>query len=1156
VRQLKKFLLVFCLGIGVAGPFLIVRGHASSTSSVPIRLHAGDRFLSSAESEAFIVQARSSAIPRGGVIQFAAIPTSAQRAALEQLGVTISSYVPDMAYIASIPANVSEAQLQAQGVTYVGALNANDKIAEILQVSGTTPLGALDENGIPRFSIGFYPGISIDDAAALLAQRYGAIVTGRSTDEHEVEVKLPTDNWREIAQDDQVLWLEPYMPRVALNNSNRANTRADVAQAPPYSLSGGGVFVGEWDEGRVDASHPGLAGRVITTDGSSISYHSTHVAGTVMGSGAGSTNNQYKGMAPAAILISSQWWNTTSELEIKVQSEIENYNLGEATNSWGLGTSTVTPANCQALLGNYYSECQSIDDIVRGSQGKSIPFCWAAGNERGTSSNYCGSPAGGSMTWGTIIPFGTAKNVITVGAINSNNSSMASFSSWGPVDDGRLKPEVVAPGCQLNDDGGVTSTLPGGTYGHMCGTSMATPTVAGCIALLLERVHFTAFDPPLASTVKALLVAGADDLGDPGPEYDWGYGRVDITNSIDLFSAGTLLQDQVNNGEIKTWTFVNNGSLSNVAFTLAWDDPGSSAISGVELINNLNVRLIPPSGPAQYLPWVLNPANPSASATTGVDNINNLEQVKVSGPLAVGTWAVEVSGATVPQGPQSFSLVWTGGMPITSTNLPYSMHITGGANFSSVAGNASVPFTVYNDGSNADSYQVALSSSHGWTIAPNLDTVAVGAHSNAPSSYAMTIPPATPYGTVDTVYGTASSLGSPGLTDVDTVLVTVYSGRAISVASARDTAAVVGHTLSWAYHTSNLGIGPDTVSWSVSNDRGWPISPASGSLALDSGGSGNVNFNVTIPGNETPGGSGNILLFATSMDDPTVTDADTVLVEILALPPVPTLALLANSAITNDATPTLTWTPGSYSGPPGFGVFTYDLDLADDPGFTLGATRFASIAGTSYTTPALVDGTHYWRVHAKNAVGDSSAYTPTRSFTTDTQAPAAPLLDSPPPDAYVSDTTPLFTWEPVTSIAGGAATVQYLWETSADSSFSGTVDSFWTSSTSYQVGGSASYPACSTLFYWRVLAKDPAGNLSVASVPRRFAVYMPGDLNFDCTYDVIDVVKMIEVTFRGAPAPDPPGRAEINCSPPSDVIDVVKLIETVFRGGERPCFGP
>ena len=1117
-----------------------VRIHAANApSQYPVRLRSGDRYLTPIESETFV---ESAATERGGIVQFESLPTESERAALASLGVVLHSYLPDNAYIASIPAGITMTQLESHGVAWVGGLTANDKIPEILRLSGTTPEWAVGSDGLPQFAIGLFGHVDLEDAKQWMAAEFGAHVIGAAKLNHSIDVSLPADNWMEIASDDRVQWIEPFWPRTEHNNSNRVNVAADVAQAAPYSLSGTNVVVGEWDGGRADPAHADFGGRVISMDASAIHPHSTHVAGTVMGAGAAPLFT-YKGMAPNAYLLTQQWWFAASEMETEYADLIDNFDMRIATNSWGVGPSSPSVSNCNDFMGNYFAECENIDDAVRGDLGNPVTIVWSAGNERGTSSQYCGSLG---FTWGTIMPFGTAKNIITVGAINSNNSTMTSFSSWGPTDDGRLKPEVVAPGCQSNSDGGVTSTKPGSGYTVMCGTSMAAPTVAGCVALWTERWMSEPRNVPFASTVKAVFVESADDLGDPGPEYDFGYGRIDVVSAIDLLDQDRFVEDSITHGDTKSWTFVNDGSLSKISVTLAWDDPGTVENAAVTLINNINLRLIPPSGPAEYLPWVLDPANPSLAATTGVDNRNNLEQVRRTSGLEVGSWTVEVTGANIPEGPQRFSLAFAPGMSLTSTNQPYAVAISASSNPAGMAGVVALPFTLSNDGSNNDTYDVTLTSAHGWSIANNPLIKSVDAHSDSALSFDLTIPPATPYGTVDTVIALAVSQASGTTTARDTMIVTVVSGRAVAVTAGNDSLGVLGHTVQMTARLFNSGFDTDSIEWTVANSLGWTVNPGLGVAAIINGGYADIAFDITVSPAATPGAASSIVVTGASLDDPSATDADTMSLQALDRPPVPVQVTPTELASLNSSTPSLMWTHNAYTPPPpGWDVFSYYVDIADDAGFTTNSTRVGPVADTFIVTPALADGPHHWRVVTFNAFGDSSESSAAGQFETDTQAPQAPALVGPADSLYEADTTLGFIWLSIIDAA------QYKWEMAADLAFTSGRDSALSAVPSYD----RMFASCSTVVYWRVRAIDAAGNESAPSLTYRYAIYKVGDINFDCHYDILDVVGIVSVAFRNGDPPVPPGRAELLCTPPTDITDVVRLIEIVFRNGAPPC-GP
>ncbi|MEK6876939.1 MAG: S8 family serine peptidase, partial [Nanoarchaeota archaeon] len=207
----------------------------------------------------------------------------------------------------------------------------------------------------------------------------------------------------------------------------------------------------------------------------------------------------------------------------------------------------------------------------------------------------------------------------------------------------------------------VKSTVPGDAYNTFCGTSMATPAVSGSAALMLQDYRSThSNNNPLPSTIKSILAHTAKDLGRTGPDYEFGYGRINVTSAINLIRSDTSLNDIIiennithKNKDIYSLTISGQTQLK---ITLAWDDEPGMPNAAKELVNNLDLRLIAPDGTIHF-PWLLDPNNPSIAATTGIDSVNNIEQVYVNNP-SDGTWQVEVIGTTVPY-TQKYSLVST-----------------------------------------------------------------------------------------------------------------------------------------------------------------------------------------------------------------------------------------------------------------------------------------------------------------------------------------------------------------------------------------------------------------------------------------------------------------------------------------------------------------
>lgn len=474
-------------------------------------------------------------------------------------------------------------------------------------------------------------------------------------------IEIPYSRIHALAREDDVMYLEPALPKmVGLNNSSRALVGADIVQAAPYNLDGSGVTVLVYDSGTVLTSHPDFGTRVSVRDSSGLQDHSTHVAGTLGGDGSASSG-LYRGMAPGVTIESYGFepefgfvegflFSDPGDLESDYNEAINVHGADIANNSIGSNTS-INGFSCE-LIGDYGVTSALIDAIVRGSLGAPMRIVWSNGNERQTTT--CGD------SFKTTAPPACAKNHITVGAVNSNDDTMTSFSSWGPCDDGRIKPDLVAPGCQNDDDQEVTSTSDIGAYTGRCGTSMAAPVVTGIGALLLQdyRAQFPSNPDFLNSTLKVFLTHTAVDLGQPGPDYKYGYGSVRAQPAVDLLRSGSFLESELNQGQIiPSFIEVPEGTLE-LKVTIAWDDPPGMPGVVPSLVNDLDLRVVDTSSGIHY-PWTLDSENPGLAAVrTSPDRINNIEQVVIDNPPA-GVYRIEIHGFSIPIGPQKFSLAAT-----------------------------------------------------------------------------------------------------------------------------------------------------------------------------------------------------------------------------------------------------------------------------------------------------------------------------------------------------------------------------------------------------------------------------------------------------------------------------------------------------------------
>ncbi len=619
-------------------------------------------------------------------VQVESLPDAPARAriAAEQ-GIHLLTYVTANTYIASSSVAALGRLSEVAGLRWAGPIDPQDKIAPAL-ARGSIGEWARAGDGRVALMIQGHADVSASELEALARGLGGEVVDAVPSVPFVTAIFAP-GRVNQLARADAVQYVDTVpIPLGELNDGARAATNAATVNAAPYNLTGAGVNVLVYDSGMVDTVHGDFAGRVIQLDGDAtetVRNHSTHVSGTVLGDGSqsnqndtagnpnGGTAGQWAGMAPGASLRSfgssggDTLYNNAGDLNGDFTTALTAAG-GTDLATMSLGNNVVLNGFPCAQLGDYTGTAIVMDQIVRGSiGGQQLIYLNAAGNERGGAAT-CGT------TYSTIPSPATAKNTIVVGAVNSNDNTMTGFSSWGPTDDGRLKPDIVGPGCQTTGDGGITSTgfLDGGggnldpgetqnAYVQMCGTSMATPAAAGSTALVVQRwkALYGAAARPLGHTAKAILIHTATDLGNAGPDYQFGYGHVNAQAAVDLVNADAtanlIVVDQVDNGATDSYTF-NSDGLTGPQVTLVWSDPPAAQLAATALINDLDLRLIDPDG-IVYQPFVLDPANPANVATTGNDATNNVEMVV--GAAKAGTWQVTVAGTAVPSGPQQYTLI-------------------------------------------------------------------------------------------------------------------------------------------------------------------------------------------------------------------------------------------------------------------------------------------------------------------------------------------------------------------------------------------------------------------------------------------------------------------------------------------------------------------
>jgi hypothetical protein len=499
----------------------------------------------------------------------------------------------------------------------------------------------------------------------------------------------------------EIMYLDDFgMPvYYSTNNLNAAKTTSTTALWPAgnlnLDLTGNGMLVGVWDGGATRLTHQEFGNRVNQVDGAvTLDNHATHVGGTI---GAAGVIASAKGMAYEVNIDAYDWNNDGSEMSTAAANGllISNHSYGtiggwrfgfdEEENYW-FGVPAIHPT-LDYKFGQYSNTARSWDLIANNAPYYLIVK--SAGNDR--SDNYVGSPGhyvretlSSNWTWSTdfrepdgnydcISTSGNAKNILTVGAVNdivngysiSSDVVMSTFSSWGPTDDGRIKPDICGNGV------GVYSTLStsNSSYGSMSGTSMSAPNVTGSLILLQE--HYLNLNSSFmkASTLKALAIHTADEAGPAeGPDYMFGWGLLNTKKAAELISNDTsdkkILERILYNNETDTFKVFSYGNEPLIV-TIVWNDPAATAQgntinnSTVRLVNDLDLRIYDSTANVYY-PYILDPANPNSAASKNDNFRDNVEKIYISNPNA-GEYEIVVSHKnSLAAASQEFSIIISG----------------------------------------------------------------------------------------------------------------------------------------------------------------------------------------------------------------------------------------------------------------------------------------------------------------------------------------------------------------------------------------------------------------------------------------------------------------------------------------------------------------
>ena len=568
---------------------------------------------------------------------------------------TILDFLSGGSFVARLPENTLQSfnQLVSDSrVRWVGEMKPDWRVSEdIFSVSGENTIFM-----IPAMDLEFggFEQLVIDLAG------YGGTDSwcGLTFCQTIVEQENMFDFIAKTANDGRILWIEKGS-QLELHNAVAAALTGvvNVENSATFTLDGSGEMLAIADTG-LDRDHPDISGRVAAVytqfglDASPIDSntgHGTHVTVTAIGDGTGDSST--KGIAPAADVTmyalehdpTGVFGRQGSIYDLLLDAKQKTARI--AINAWGLNGN----------FGEYTSDSRSVDQFVF-DEPKVLPI-FSVG-DRGAN--------GASQ----ISPPSTAKNVLSVGASTTGTGSttspgsVASISSQGPTLDGRIKPDVVAPGIELCSGRAEEAKSPSGVacgsgnhgdgdplYMSLSGTSQATAVAGGIASLTREYLREqVGLASPSASLIKAALINGATDLGSPDiPNSQEGWGELNLERTVLPADGSTILSTYFDDEKSLRSGFgllyeLNLDPSHGIDITLVWTDEAGSANSAQnqpKLVNNLDLVLVDPSGNE----WLGNDFSSGFSSQGGSpDSVNNVERIKIAPGVYSnsGEWLVKV----------------------------------------------------------------------------------------------------------------------------------------------------------------------------------------------------------------------------------------------------------------------------------------------------------------------------------------------------------------------------------------------------------------------------------------------------------------------------------------------------------------------------------
>ena len=620
------------------------------------------------------------------LIQFSSLPSIKQQQQLKATGIDLDTYLPGDAYLASIKRGFDFTSAKNFNIISINVVPAEYKIAPALQNFQKS----YDKLSARYIAVSYHSSMDKETVEEELQKAGATIVPTKFNPPDIIFIQANPTVVDAIAALPFVSYISlQTMKDEPLNYNDRATHSISGLNAlGGKNLNGAGVTIGVGDNADI-STHIDFAGRLIIRIPWYPDVHGTHVAGTA--GGAGIIDIKNRGLASKATIVNQLY----SDIITNVATFITDNNLVLTNNSYYSVDAGCPGEGEYDVLSNYVDwQIKNYDQLLH---------VIAAGNDGGlTCSPY-------PTNYGTVKSgWQSAKNVLTVGAMETQDYSIPSFDSRGPVQDGRIKPEISAGGYN------VLSTYDYNGYGLGSGTSMACPVAVGSLTLMYERyrqLHGGA--NPKSALMKSILCNTAEDLGNAGPDYSYGFGMINARRAVQAIDSNWYYIDSITNGANASRTFVLTKNARMLKVMLYWADKEAAIDAATTLVNDLDLTVTTPAAVVHY-PLVLNPApaHVNDTAVEGADHINNIEQVTIQNPVA-GTYNINVSGFSIPFGPQDYAVTYEVLDSSVVVEYPF-----GGETW--VAGETeNIRWSAYGSENNSFTIQYSTDNGNTWTLINN-----------------------------------------------------------------------------------------------------------------------------------------------------------------------------------------------------------------------------------------------------------------------------------------------------------------------------------------------------------------------------------------------------------------------------------------------------